>query len=97
MALARERIEILFENADEKASEGRKDLADRYVELARKIGMKSQETIPKKFKYNYCRDCDSFLRPGINSRKRLNSEREQIIYTCLECGNIHRYPLEDQK
>lgn len=97
MSLARERIEILFDRAGVKASEGREDLADRYVELARKIGMKSQESIPDKFKFNYCGKCESFLTDGVDSRKRINSKRKQIVFTCKKCGNTKRYPLEDEK
>lgn len=93
-SIASERIAILFDRAEKKASENRKDLADRYVELARKIGMKSQETIPKSLQRKFCRNCKSYIRPGENARVRMSSEKTQII-TCKKCGEIKRYSLED--
>ena len=97
MSLARERIEILFSRAEMKASEERMDLADRYVELGRKIGMKAQEPIPEEFKFKCCGKCNSFLRPGIDSRKRINSKNNQIVFTCKKCKTIKRYSLEDEE
>lgn len=96
-SIAEERIERLFRMAEEKASEGRQDLADRYVELAKKIGMKTQQPIPSEWKRRYCGDCGAFLTPGKNCRVRINSKRSQKVYTCERCGNIQRYGLEQKE
>lgn len=97
MSLASERIQILFGIAEEKASKGRTDLADRYVELSKKIGMKSQETIPNNLQKKYCSNCGSFLIPGKNVRIRINSEKKSVTYSCQECGEIERYSIEESK
>lgn len=96
MSIAHERIDILFEQAEIKASEGEIELADRYVELAQKISMKTQETIPRKYRRSFCGNCGKFLRPGMNSRVRINSKRKEIIQTCESCGDTERYGFKEQ-
>lgn len=90
--IALERIEILFQEADKQAKQGNTDLSDRYVKLARKIGMKYQVTIPRKLKMYFCRKCYSYLYPGKTSTKRIKNDRINI--KCLKCGNIMKYPLD---
>lgn len=96
MSIAKERITILFEQASEKASQGDQSLADRYVELARRIGMKSQETIPKDLQRQFCSNCGTFQRPGKNCRVRIDSKNSYVQYTCKECGEKSRYGLEEK-
>lgn len=80
--IAKERINILFDQADEIFNKHPK-LADRYVELARKIAMKARIRIPKELKRKFCRNCYSFLKPGINCRIRTRDKK--IIYYCMNC------------
>lgn len=96
MSIAEERIERLFRMAEDKASEGRQDFADRYVELARKISMKAEQPISSQWKRRYCNECGAFLTPGKNCRIRINSKRKQKIYRCERCENIERYGLEKE-
>ena len=96
MSIARERIQILFEQASEKAFQGNKGLADRYVELARKIGMKSQESIPKNLQRNFCSNCGSFWIPGNNCHVRIDSKNNHMKYTCKECGETGRYVIKQE-
>ncbi|MFB6203639.1 MAG: ribonuclease P protein component 4 [Candidatus Nanohaloarchaea archaeon] len=89
--IARERIERLFTLARRRMENGRKELADRYVELALKIGMKTQVSIPSGLRKQYCHECESFLLPGENCTVRINSKNDTVNYTCEECGAVNRY------
>lgn len=95
MSIAGERINRLFKLAEKQASKGNQELADRYVELARKISERTQEKIPSELKKRFCSECDSYLTPGKNCSVRSNSENQKIIYTCEVCGGLERYGLED--
>lgn len=88
--IARERIERLFKEAEKRAKQGRIELANRYVELARKISMKYLVRIPKEYKIRFCKKCHSYLLPGKNCRIRL--QKHKIVITCLNCKKIMRYP-----
>lgn len=89
--IAEERIERLFDLADKRVDEGREELADRYVELARKIGMTCQVSISGDLKRRYCQNCHSYLKPGHNCMVRVNSKNKTVNYHCENCGEINRY------
>ena len=91
LRIARERIQILFKEADEIAS---KDisLANRYVELARKIGMRFNIRLPRELKRKFCRKCYCYLKPGVTSKHRTKKGFVEII--CKNCGHVNRYPLK---
>lgn len=84
--ISSERINRLFELAEEREEN---ELADRYVELAIKISMKTETPIPSDLKKRFCSNCKSFLTPGDNCEVRVNSKN--TVYRCLECGNVERY------
>ncbi|WP_094227870.1 ribonuclease P protein component 4 [Methanolobus psychrotolerans] len=88
--IAQERIQYLFEIAKNELSNdsGR---SERYISLARKIGMRHRVSIPAELKRNLCKKCGSLLVPGKNSRTRLKDS--YVIITCLECGEVKRYPF----
>ncbi|NIM45205.1 MAG: hypothetical protein GTO54_06160 [Nitrososphaeria archaeon] len=70
---------------------GNLKLADRYVELARGLSMKSRVRITKRMKHFICRGCKRVLIPGVTARFRVRTKREKhIAVTCLRCGHIHR-------
>jgi len=95
--IARERIEKLFDLAEEHFRENPL-LSDRYVELARKIGMKCQVRMPARLKMRFCRRCGSFLIAGVNSKFRVRSDGDgRVVVTCLRCGTIKRYPMSREK
>jgi ribonuclease P protein subunit RPR2 len=95
--IAKERIEKLFRLASECYSRD-PVLADRYVELARRIGTKCQVRRPKRFKMYFCKECNSFLVPGANSRIRNRPDgKGKVIITCLKCETIKRYPMNREK
>ena len=95
--IAKERIQILFRLAEEEFSNGRKDLANRYVELARKISTRCNVRIPKELKRRFCKKCMAYLKPGVNARVRIRSEKKYVLITCLECGNKMRFPYIKEK
>lgn len=94
--IARERIEILFHQAEKRFS-SRPELSHRYVELARKIAMRYNIKIPKELKRMFCSNCYRYLKPGVNSRVRTRAQQEAVTVKCLECGNIMRYPYRKEK
>jgi ribonuclease P protein subunit RPR2 len=83
-------MEILFEQAEEKF-EDEPELSDRYVELARRIGERTETPVPNKFKRMFCSSCGSFWRYGANCQVRMNPKKEATEYTCGECGEVERY------
>lgn len=92
--IARQRIELLLEMAD-KIYKQYPDLAQRYVDLARKIGMKCRVRIPWWWKRRICKYCKSVLVPGVNCRVRLRTNRfPHVVVTCLKCGRQMRYPYK---
>jgi len=90
--IARERIGILLGLARRIFSEDRL-LSKRYVELARRIGMKARVRLTKEQKMFVCKSCGGLLVPGVNCRVRTRSDFGTIVLiTCLDCGAKKRYP-----
>jgi ribonuclease P protein subunit RPR2 len=90
--IARGRIEILLAQA-QKVFGSDRDLAKRYVELARRIGMKAGVRLTSEQKSRICKGCGGLLVPGVNCRVRTRSEYgTTVLITCLDCGAKKRYP-----
>jgi len=93
--IALERIEILFNEA-KTAFDKDPALSDRYVELARKIAMKSKVKIPRELKRRFCKSCCSYLVPSKNCTVRL--QRSRVVYTCHICRKHMRFSyIKEQK
>ena len=90
--IAEKRIEKLFFLAEEKAKLNRLKLADRYIKIARKIAMRYQISIPKKYKRFFCKHCYSYLLPSVSSRVRFNNGK--IIIYCKKCKKYTRIPIK---
>ena len=92
--IAIERINYLFNIADREYSDnpGR---SDRYVSLAKKIGMRYRVSIPSELKKRMCKGCGSFLTPGGNCRVRLKGGF--LLITCIKCGRMQRYLLPKEE
>jgi ribonuclease P protein subunit RPR2 len=91
--IARVRIEKLVEMSKEQASRGDMDLARRYVDLARRISMRTRTKIPKE--HIYCKNCFTPMTPD-TFRVRLKKHR--IIMVCAECGSVKRIPyIKEQR
>jgi len=89
---ARKNYDILFALAREAALDGRKDLAKRYVEMARAISQKSRLRIPVKYRRQFCRQCNSFFADSSDVRVRLNDGK--IVYLCKNCKHFWRLDLK---
>ncbi|MBM4248372.1 MAG: ribonuclease P [Euryarchaeota archaeon] len=93
--IASERVALLFGEAERAARQGRSALGDRYVSLARSIGMRYNIRLPPDLKRRACRECGRFLVPGKTLRVRFRAGR--TVRTCLKCGNISREKLASRK
>lgn len=91
--IARERIEILFEEAGEAFETG-SEKTDRYVEIARDIAMKFNLSIPREYRRKFCSSCYSYIRPGANARVRVEDGIKKVV--CGECGHVERFSYSDQ-
>lgn len=94
--IAEERIAILFRQAEQEF-EKRPDLANRYVELARKISLRMQVPIRPDFSMKYCRECNRYLVIGKTVRIRLQPEKGYMLYTCLHCGSKRKFGYTEER
>ena len=85
--IAKERIDILFAEA---AKSREQDLRDRYVELARKIGMRYNVKLTTTQKRKFCRYCHSYF--GTNVKRRL--VKGFLTVACQKCKKISRFPYK---
>ena len=86
--IAKKRIKFLFQEAKDVVKKDQK-LADKYVKTARKIAMKYKIKLPSSLKKRFCKNCHSYLVPGVNSRVRIHKHR--IIYYCFNCKHYMRH------
>lgn len=84
--IAKERIEQLFLQAEKN-----REMANRYVSLARKIAMKIKVKIPLKYKRRFCKYCYKYFNKD-NSRVRIT--RGKVVISCFECKKFTRIPLK---
>jgi ribonuclease P protein subunit RPR2 len=95
IGIARERIDILFEFAERERARGRYGRLDRYVELARKIGMRYNVRIPAEYKRRFCKHCYSYLLPGKTAEFR--TRNKFIVIHCNKCGGLMRKSIGDKR
>src|SRR3989338_835729 len=92
--IARERIEILFSEAEKVFKENPKRAAE-YIKAAHKIAMRYRVRMGPLLKREFCRKCFSYLKPGITSTVRLAQKRgSNITIHCNNCGAIKRIPYK---
>jgi ribonuclease P protein subunit RPR2 len=95
--IARQRIEVLFEQAKKVRREDSK-LASQYVASARRIAMAARIHLPLEFRRETCKNCHSLLVHGVNCRVRVKQKREpHVVITCLNCGNQTRIMLKKKE
>lgn len=90
--IARRHRDELLELAEEAALTERLDDADRYAELAWRLTTRHQLQASDELKQRVCRECKSYLLPGLSARTRL--EAGKVSTTCLSCGRVRRVPLD---
>jgi ribonuclease P protein subunit RPR2 len=95
--IAHERIEYLLTLA-KAISCTDINLAQRYVQLALRIGMRHKIRIPRSHRWQICKHCHSLLIPGVTCHARLRNKREpHIVITCHKCKRHSRYPYKVKK
>lgn len=88
--IAEERIDLLFKYAEEEALKHNFECAKKYIELARKIGMKYKIKLKSEYRILFCQNCNNFLLPGKSSQVRLKNHK--LIIKCLKCNTYKRHP-----
>jgi ribonuclease P protein subunit RPR2 len=95
--IAMQRIQKLFNLAKETFNED-PSLAQRYVDVARRIAMAARVHLPTEYRRQVCKHCKSFILPGVNCRVRIKQEREpHMVITCFKCGKQTRIPLKKKE
>ncbi|MFW6117643.1 MAG: ribonuclease P protein component 4 [Thermoproteota archaeon] len=95
--IALNRVEKLFSLARELIHSN-PELAQRYVDIARKLAMRVRLRLPREYRRQICRQCKRFILPGVNCRVRIRQNREpHVVITCLNCGNFMRFPSRKEK
>jgi ribonuclease P protein subunit RPR2 len=95
--IALERIRVLFNLARETIHEN-PTLAQRYVNIARRISMTAKVRLPVECRRQVCRYCKRFILPGVNCRVRLQQQPEpHVVVTCLLCSKRARFPLKNRR
>ena len=92
---AAERISDLFALAEKESTAGSLALADRYVALARRIGMRYNVRLLAEYRELYCRGCSRYWVEGRTVRTRLRRGRR--VRTCLGCGRERRIPVRPMR
>jgi ribonuclease P protein subunit RPR2 len=86
--IARERVSDLFALAERESLNRHPELADRYVTLARRIGMRYNVRLLREYRELYCRACSTYWVEGRTVRTRLRGGHR--VRTCLKCGHQRR-------
>lgn len=92
--IAKERVTRLLEMAEKRGLSGDLKYASRYASLARRISMRYNVRMPRRFKLLFCKDCESYLQPSVNSKVRLTGGR--ITRVCTSCGGRYRVPIKNK-
>jgi ribonuclease P protein subunit RPR2 len=87
--IAKERINILFDLAEKELRKNLKR-SRRYVELARKIGLRYNIRLGK-LKRKFCKNCNTLLKPGLTSDVFLETKNKTVVVICKNCKKIYRY------
>ena len=93
--IALERMEVLFGLAEKEALRGHAARARRYVDLARRLGMRYNVRVPQEHKRRFCKKCSAYLLPPVNARVRVG--RGRVVITCATCGAIQRLPFHTER
>ena len=91
--IAKERIQILFSLA-EKEFKLHPERSKRYIELARKIGLRYNVRLSKEQKRRFCKNCNTLLKPGVSSKVRLDKSTKTVNVQCLNCNQIYHHPYK---
>lgn len=87
---AKELILELFKQADACFKKD-KEKANECIKKARRIAMKHKLKLGK-LKRKFCKNCYSYLKPGVNCRTRTN--KGKVVIYCMECRHYARIPYK---
>lgn len=90
VSVARERMDGLLGMAEKAIQGGNAERSRRYVDLARKIGMRYNVRLPLSARRQFCSECNSWYRYGSTSRPRLRDGK--LVITCGVCHHVSRFP-----
>jgi len=65
-----------------------KDESTKIVKKARRIAMKNRIKLPSDIKRDFCKNCNSLLKPGENCRVR--TKNGNVVYYCKECRSYSK-------
>ena len=88
--LALERMWRLFELAEKAHAEGKEERTKRYLGLAKRIGEKTNTSLPKEIKVRFCKKCFSM-------KVQAKEEKPFLVVKCGECGFAKRYGLGEKR
>lgn len=73
-------------------------LAQRYIDIARRTAMAAKIRFPAEYRRQVCRNCKSFILPGVSCRVRIKQRREpHLVITCFKCGKHMRMPIKKKR
>ena len=90
LKIAKERIEILFNLAEKELKNPER--GRRYVELARKIGMRCNVRLTPEQKRKFCKKCNQLLIPKKTCEIKTNPQKKLMEIKCLNCGSVYKKP-----
>src|SRR2546430_15561422 len=88
--IALERMTRLFGLAESEALQRHAGRARRYVELARRIGMRYNVRVPAPFKRSFCKKCLAFLLPSVSARVFFLKDRAPATFFTF--APLHPFP-----
>jgi ribonuclease P protein subunit RPR2 len=91
--IAKERMSILFSLAKKELGK-HPERSRRYIELAKKIGLRYNIRLSRELKRGFCKNCNTLLVSGKTCINRLDSAKKTINIICKNCGNIIRIPYK---
>jgi len=91
--IAAERIKILIEKARERMLEDY-ETSRKNIITARRISQRYRVRIPRELKITYCKKC---FFPYRSDRFRVRVKKSRVIITCLNCGEVRRFPIVEGK
>jgi len=87
--IAMQRCQYLLELA-KQTWKNDKSLANRYVELARKVAMRHRLKLGRR---KFCKKCNAPFIAGETLKVRISSKEKCVIWKCGECDNVLRFPI----
>ena len=87
--IARERIEILLGLA-KKSFVKNPSRSKRYVELARKIGMRYRVRLDSGTKSSFCKKCNTLMFEKKTMDVSRDEKTRMVIIKCKNCNYIHK-------